>query len=81
MEKHHLAAIFEVVLDVGIIITAHLNHKLVERIVVAAPHSDGPPAVATLHLASQSNGLGLPLELATLGVALGHEQRSLLLQF
>ena len=81
MEKHYLTAIFEVVLNIGILIAAHLHNQLVERVVVAAPHSNGPPAVAAFHLAPKPNGLGLPLKLVALGVAICHKQRPLLLQF
>ena len=80
-EKRHLAAILKVVLDVGVLAAAHLHHQLVERVVVAAPHGDGPPAVATLHLAPQPHRRGLVLEFLSLGFVLGLEQHALSLQF
>ena len=80
-EKHDLAPVFKVVLDVGVVGSAsELHHQLVERVVVAAARLHGIPAIAAFHLALDAQGLGLPLEFLFLGLVLELEQLALLVQ-
>ena len=76
-EEYDGAAELEAVLDVRVARALDLQHQLVERVVVVAPHADGPPAQATLHLACHAHRLGLPPELGLLVLIL-HAQEQLL---
>ena len=61
-EETHLAAIFKIVVRLVVGRTGYLHHKAVERVVVAAPHADGEPAVAALHLAVDAHHLRVAAE-------------------
>ena len=79
-EEAHGPAVFEIVLDVGVLCAIHLNDKLVERIIVRPSAADGIPGIAPLHFAKQADTLGL----AAVGLALGTvfylEQQPVLLE-
>ena len=58
--------------------TEDLDHRLVERVVVAPSYTHGPPGIAALDLAGHADGLRLPAELLFLVGILQFEQRALL---
>ena len=74
------ASILEVVFDVGIFGAGHLQHQLVQRVVVTASGGDGEPAHAALHLACHAHGFRLPAELFLLVFVLHAQQQLLLLE-
>ena len=69
-EEAHLFAILEVVFDVVVCGAQDFHHKTVERVVVAASHAHGIPAVAAFHLAVDAHQFRVALKRRLLGLIL-----------
>ena len=80
-KESHWSAEFEVMLYLIILALAmHLDHELVERVIVALPHFYRPPGITTFHLPLQPHLLGLFAVGFLLGLILHLEQQPLLLE-
>ena len=79
-EKDHRFTKLEVMLDLIVLaLTEHLDYQLVQRVIVALTHAEGPPGITALHLPLQAHFLGLLAESLFLGLILQLEQKPLLL--
>ena len=79
MEEHHRLAKLECMFDVLVGCTENLHHQLVERIIVALSHLQGPPRIAALHFPQNPHFFGLLAKRFLLGLILQLEQQPLLL--
>ena len=58
-KERHRPTILEVVFNLLVAGTEHLDTQLIQRVVVAAANTHRPPRIATLHLPGQTTFLSL----------------------
>ena len=79
-EERHWPAELKDMLHVGVGSTYHLHRQLVQRVIVAALETQGPPRLPAFHLPAYADALGLLPVGSLLGLVLQLQQQSLLLK-
>ena len=79
-EEGNRASELEIIFDLIIVLAKHLDHELVERVIIAIPHLQRIPGITPLHLPLQTHLFCLFAEGFLFCLILHLEQQTLLLK-